>query len=168
MGLTHGVQRLPDGRVRVRLAIRERQLLSSLPDQLRPIVGGDEDPAGVRGRLFPPAYDDTDAEAEYRGLVGDSLVEERLEKLETFARTLASGEERRQRWTLDLSAEDADAWLSALNDARLALAAIVGIEHESDWEHGPDADDPTAVALWYLGWLQEELLAALMSSPTDE
>lgn len=165
--LVHGVQRLPEGGLRARLASRERQLLASLPDQLRPVLTGEEDPAGVRERLFPPAYDDPEEEAEYRELVGDDLLEERLDKLDAFARTLDAGEEGDDVWTLDLSEEDAEAWLSALNDARLALASIVGIQHESDWEAGPDPEDSTAVALWYLGWLQEELLSALRSSPED-
>lgn len=167
MSLVHGVQRLPEGGLRVQLASRERQLLASLPEQLRPILTGDDDPAGVRDRLFPHAYDDAEQEAEYRELVGDTLLEERLDKLDAFAGTLDAGEEHDETWTLDLSDEDAEAWLSALNDARLALASVVGIEHESDWQAGPDPDNPTAVALWYLGWLQEELLSALRTSPED-
>lgn len=167
MSLVHGVQRLPDGGLRIQLASRERQLLASLPDQLRPILTGQEDPAQVRARLFPPAYEDPEQEEEYRELVGDTLLEERLQKLDVFAGTLDAGEEHDENWTLDLSEEDAEAWLSALNDARLALASIVGIQHESDWEVGPDPEDSTAVALWYLGWLQEELLSALRSSPED-
>lgn len=167
MSLVHGVQRLPGGGLRIQLASRERELLASLPDQLRPILTGEEDPGQIRARLFPRAYDDPEQEAEYRELVGDTLLEERLEKLDAFSGALDAGEEHDESWTLDLSEEDGEAWLSALNDARLALASIVGIQHESDWEAGPDPEDSTAVALWYLGWLQEELLAALRSSPED-
>lgn len=164
MGLVHGVARLPGGGVRVRLTPRERSLLQSLPAQLRPLLTGDAGGGAVRGRLFPPAYGDAEQESEYRDLVGESLVEERLERLEAFAATLDGGQGGRLAWTVELSADQAHAWLSALNDARLTLGVLLGITDESQWERGPDEDNPSAVALYYLGWLQEQLLGALMHS----
>lgn len=161
MSLIHGIVRLPGGGVRVRLTPRERDLLASLPEQLRPVLAGEAPPA-VRARLFPPAYTEPDEEADYRDLVGEALVEERLERLEAFAATLTATEPGRLSWTVELSGEQAHAWLSALNDARLTLGVLLGITDESQWEDGVDADDPSAAALYYLGWLQEQLLAALM------
>lgn len=163
MALGHGVTRLPDGGVRVRLTPRERALLQSLPAQLRPMLSGETDPAGVRERLFPRAYDDAEHDEEYRDLVADSLVEERLERLEAFARTLDGGHGGRLTWTVELSADDAHAWLSALNDARLTLGVLLGITEESQWEQSLEEDNPSSVALYYLGWLQEQLVAALMT-----
>lgn len=164
MSVVHGVSRLPGGGVRVRLTSRERALLQSLPEQLRPLLSGEGGAPEVRGRLFPPAYHDEEQESEYRDLIGDSLVEERIERLEAFARTLDGGHSGRLSWSAELSADEAHAWLSALNDARLTLGVLLGITDESQWEDGVDRDDPSAVALFYLGWLQEQLLAALMSS----
>jgi hypothetical protein len=159
-----GVRRLPDGGVRVRIDVREHEVLRSLPDQLRSVLRGDTDFAVLRDRLFPRAYDDPEHEREYRELVGDSLAEQRLEALEAFARTLEEGHARRLIWTVDLSAQDADAWLSVVNDLRLTLGTLVGITKEADWEAGPDPDDPPSMLLWYLGWLEEELVTALMGS----
>lgn len=165
MALLAGIRRLTDGGVRVRLSSRERELLRSLPEQLRPLLAGDQDlmteTGRVQDRLFPPAYEDPLDEMEYRELVGTQPGEERLASLEDFARTLEGGTTRRASWVTDLTAEEADAWLSALNDARLTLAMIVGVTEERHWGTGPDRSDPTSVALFYLGWLQEELLDAL-------
>jgi uncharacterized protein DUF2017 len=173
MALLGPIRRLPGGGVRVRLTVRERDLLASLPAQLRPLLAGDHDldtPAGpVRRRLFPAAYDDPLDELEYQELVSVQLSSDRLAAVEDFARTLEGGSVRRSWWSRELDAEQAAAWLSALNDARLTLAMVVGVTHEDDWQRGPDRSDPTSVALYYLGWLQDQLLGALMRSlPDDE
>lgn len=159
--LGHGIRRRAGGGVRVRLAPRERAALRALPDQLRPVLRGDDAPERVVERLFPTAYDDPEAEREYRELVGDSLADERLAAVEAFERTLAAGDEGRLGWTVDLDPDEAAAWLSAINDTRLVLGAVLGIETEREWGEGPDPDEPASVLLYYLGWLQEELLAAL-------
>jgi hypothetical protein len=164
--LDHGVRRLPGGGVRVKLGNRERDLLRSVPDQLRPVLTGEVE-TDARKRLFPRAYHDDEADEEYRDLVGESLVAERVERLEAFARTLDEGHEGRLWWSVELSADDAHAWLSALNDARLTLGVLLGITDESQWEQGVDQSNPSAVALAYLGWLQEELLRALMETLPD-
>lgn len=151
----------------MRLTTRERDLLRALPDQLRPILTGEERAEQVRQRLFPPAYDDPVDELEYREMVGPGLVAGRVEALDVFARTLDTGEARLQTWTVELSAEQAAAWLSAVNDARLALGSLLGITSEQQWERGPDRSQPSSVALWYLGWLEEELVTALMGDLPD-
>ena len=165
MALPGGVRRLPGGVFRVRLSTRERDLLAALPAQLRPLLSGASDlatPTGrVTDRLFPSAYDDPLDELEYRDLVGTQIGEDRLAAVEDFARTLEGGTTRRSTWTAELTGEQAEAWLSALNDARLTFATVLGVTDESAWEHGPDRRNPTSVALHYLGWLQEELLGAL-------
>ncbi|TDV52230.1 DUF2017 domain-containing protein [Actinophytocola oryzae] len=61
-----------------------------------------------------------------------------------------------------LSAEQADAWLSALNDVRLALGTTLGVTEEMPDEL-PD-DDPRAPHLGvyhWLTWMQESLVSAL-------
>lgn len=157
-----GVTRRPDGGAVVRLSPGEHRLLSSLPDQLRPIVAGEQDIAGAHDRLYPPGYADAALDAEYRDLVGEALVVERLERLEAFAATLQAGRRRGLWWTIELDAEQIEGWVSAVNDARLVLGCFIGIADESQWERGPDTGDVNSVALYYLGWLQEELIEALM------
>lgn len=166
-----GIRRLPAGGYRVRLGTRERDLLRSLPGQLRPLLSGESDldtaSGWVRERLFPAAYDDPVDELEYRELVGTDPSQDRLAAVEDFARTLDGGTVRRGSWSADLTPEQADAWLSAINDARLTLAMVVGITDESRWTAAAARSDPTTVALAWLGWLQEDLLHALMTTLDD-
>lgn len=172
MALTHGIRRLPGGGIRVRLSGRERDLLRSLPDQLRPLLAGERDVVTDAGRLsdrlYPSAYDDPLDELEYRELIGTSVSSERLAAVEAFARTLDGGTARRLTWSTHLDADEAHAWLSALNDARLTLAMVVGVTDESVWDRGPSTGDDRSLALYYLGWLQEQLLAALSGTLQDD
>ena len=171
MGRLHGARRLPGGGVRIRLSTGERDALASLPPQLLPLLAGEEDfvtPAGhVQDRLFPPAYDDALAEMEYRELTGSSLSDDRVAAVETFAKTLEAGSTTAVGWAIDLSPDEAHAWLSAANDARLVLGMVCRVTDEAVWESGPDPDDPASVMLFYLGWLQEELLEVLMYALED-
>lgn len=128
-------------------------------------AGGPLDP--VLERLFPRAYlepEDLDRDAEYQRLVRDDLLEAKLANLDVVTKTLDRGTVSLRRWTVDLSEEEAGAWLGALNDLRLALGVRLGITE--DFEGDVDPSDPQAPALHvlsYLGWLEENLLEALTS-----
>lgn len=159
-----GIVATAGGGVRVRLSQRERELLQSLPEQLRPLLTGDHAAPAVAARLYPPGYDDAKLEEEYRSLIGDDLVTQRLAAMDAFAQTLDGGATTRGRWSVELDAETADAWLSAINDARLIFGELLGITSETDWESGPSDDNPASVVMYYLGWLQEELVTALMGA----
>jgi hypothetical protein len=166
LGRLHGVRGLPDGGMRIRLSPRERDALRSLPRQILPVLTGEHElgapGTSLRSRLFPSAYaDDPLAEIEYQELVGNQVEDLRASALRTFARTLERGVTRRLLWTIDLNREEAAAWLSAVNDARLTLAMIAGITSEEQWEDGPDPHDSTSIMLYYLGWLEEQLVAAM-------
>lgn len=163
MAWSRGVHRIDDG-VEVIIGADERDALRSVPPRLRAIVeSSDPTPTAeqVRERLFPRAYEDAEADAEFRSIAEPDLVQGRLDALDTFLRTLDEGTDRGRRWQVRLTGEEAEAWLSVVNDARLVLAGTVGITDESDWDRGPDHDDPASVMLFYLGWLEEELVTAL-------
>ncbi|MGH3761821.1 DUF2017 domain-containing protein [Actinophytocola sp.] len=69
--------------------------------------------------------------------------------------------------TVKLSLEQADAWLSAVNDVRLALGTTLNVSEEMPDEL-PD-DDPRSPHLGvyqWLTWMQEHLVLAL--SPDDD
>ena len=153
------IEATEDGGIFIELPREERELLRSLPDQLRPVVTGEAEVPGARSRLFPQPYGDDQLDAEYVEMTGASLEEEHVAALDAFAESLDGGELRRRSWRAVLDEDAALAWLSATNDARLVLASAVGIRHESDWEVAPS--DPATAALHYLGWVQEALLAAL-------
>ena len=105
-------------------------------------------------RLFPPAYDDEADETEYRRLMGDELLGGRRRALQLLEET--ADHDR-------LSAEEAQAWLTALNDLRLVLGTRLDVREET-LLHGLDPSDPRApdLALYaYLSWLQEGFVEAM-------
>jgi Domain of unknown function (DUF2017) len=146
------VHRIRGGRFRLRLTDEEREVLRALPGQLREILHTD-DPS-LR-RLHPPAYqDDPERDAEYRRLVRDDLLRQRLQSLEMMEATIDAG-------TLD--EEQMTAWLGAINDVRLVLGTRLDVTEEM-YEEGIPPEDPRAAtfALYqYLGWLEEQVVAAL-------
>ena len=147
------IERNPGGGVRLRLPREERALLRALPAQLRSLLDeAPEDPS--LERLFPPAYDDAESESEYRALMGDELLEGRRRALRVVEETL--DEDR-------LTAEQAQAWLTALNDLRLVLGTRLDVRDDT-LLGGLSPRDPRAPELAvyaYLSWLQEQLVEAL-------
>jgi hypothetical protein len=155
-------RRISDDRVQMRLPHAEKALLASVIPQLRTVVEGDVDVEHLRARLFPPAYDDPEPEREFRQLVGDDLVNERLAAVDTTLATLEAGQNKARQWVVDLDYDQVQCWLSVLHDLRLVLAQIVGITTEADWDRKVDGSEPTDLVLWHVGALQEELLGVLM------
>ena len=157
-------KRVGNDRVRVRLGHDEVAVLRGLPDQLRTVLGAGEDEP-VNRRLFPPAYldvADIEQDTEYHRLMHDDLVKEKLANLDLVTDTLARGSSSVRRWTVELTDEEATAWLGVLNDLRLALG--VRLDITEDYDGDVDPSDPNAPAfrlLSYLGWLEEQLLGAL-------
>ena len=119
-----------------------------LAAELRSQLEGEPGDPSLR-RLFPPAYENEQDERAYRELAGGELLDGRRQALELFAAT--AHEDR-------LSANEADAWLRALNDLRLVLGTRL------DVQEGTLLDNPQTPELavyGYLSWLQEQLVAAL-------
>jgi len=84
--LRRSVKRVRSGRYQLRLSAEERDILRTLPDQLKALVEAD-DPS-IR-RLFPPAYlEDPDAEAEYRRLMREDLIERHHAALDIMTATI--------------------------------------------------------------------------------
>jgi Domain of unknown function (DUF2017) len=157
-------KRVGKDRYRVRLSPEEVQVLRGLPDQLRSVLE-DTEPDPVADRLFPPAYrdpEDAERQAEYRRLMQEELIAEKVANLDLVVGTLERGVQRQRRWTVELTEEEALAWLGVLNDLRLALGVRLDITEDFDGVVLPG--DPDAAAkhlLSYLGWLEEHLVAAL-------
>jgi Domain of unknown function (DUF2017) len=147
------IERTADGDYVLRLPDGERALLRGLPGELESVLeAAPEDP--VLRRLFPRAYENDEEEAAYRELMGDELLEGRRRALQVLAETAEA--ER-------LTGEQAQAWLTALNDLRLVLGTRLDVSDETLLEGLAD-DDPRApeLALYaYLSWLQEQLVEAL-------
>jgi Domain of unknown function (DUF2017) len=141
------------GSVRLRLPREEQALLLSLAAELRSGLESAPDDPSLR-RLFPSAYGDEQDEQAYRELMGGTLLDGRREALNVLTETVGSDL---------LSAAEADSWLRALNDLRLALGTRLDVQEDSLPE-GLDPSDPASSGLAvyaYLSWLQEQLVEAL-------
>ena len=141
------------GEVALRLPPEEQTLLLGLANELRSGLETSRDDPSLR-RLFPPAYDDEQDERDYRELAAESLLDGRRRSLDVLVETIGRDQ---------LSATEADAWLRALNDLRLALGTRLDVQEDSLVD-GLDPDNPAASGLAvyaYLSWLQEQLVEAL-------
>ncbi len=146
------IERDRKGGYRLRLPTEERELLRSLPAQLREVLETD-DPS-LR-RLFPPAYaDDPEAEDEFRRLMRDELLEGKLAALRIVEETAGANH---------LTGEQLEGWLGALESLRLYLGTQLDVTEETyDLVLHPDDPSAPALALYgYLSWLQEQAVAAL-------
>ena len=146
------IERSPAGGVRLRFHEGEVLLLRELLAELEALLEDPDDPA-LR-RLFPEAHDDPESEEQYRSLVRDQLVTGREKAVAVVRDTL-------EKDTLD--ADEADAWLRALNDLRLVLGTRLDVTEDLDYEDF-DLNEPRGrdLAVYgYLTWLQEQLVEAL-------
>jgi hypothetical protein len=153
------VRRRRDGRYRIDLDAWERDLLRTLPGQLRELLATD-DPA--LERLFPPAYlgDDEENEErneEYRRLMRGDLLARKQSALDVVEATIDATE---------LDEEQLVAWMGAINDVRLVLGTRLDVSEDMG-EDPFDDDDPRAPAYGlyvYLAHLQEWIVRALSSA----
>ena len=140
-----------------------------IPGAAEPGTEGGAKAAGdpVLERLFPQAYldaEDVERDEEFHRLMRNDLLNEKLANLDVVTETLKRGTMILRRWSVDISEDEAGAWLGALNDLRLALGVRLGITEDFDGDIDPS--DPRAPALHilsYLGWLEENLVEALSS-----
>lgn len=147
------VDRARDGSFKLRLDREERDLLRTLPVQLRGLLEDTPDDPSLR-RLFPPASDDEEIETEYRRFMSDDLRDRRLAAAAVMEATVDA--ER-------LSEDEAGAWLATLNDLRLVLGTRLDVTEDLDPSTiGPDDERAPGLALYgYLSWLVEQLVEAL-------
>jgi hypothetical protein len=145
------IERARDGSYRLRLSTPERELLAALPAELELLL--ESPPSADLRRLFPPAYDDAEAQDEYARLVGGELLDGRRRALATIRETA-----RRDR----LTAAEAESWLLGLNALRLVLGTRLDVSE--DEPPSVDPSDPRAhesAVYLYLSFLQEQLVEAM-------
>ncbi|HEX8630054.1 MAG TPA: DUF2017 domain-containing protein [Catenuloplanes sp.] len=126
-----------------------------------------EDP--VVGRLFPDTYPGRPEDsAEFRLYTEGDLKTAKIDQAGAILAVLPAdggGEVR-------LDVEGAEAWLRAINDARLAMGVRLEIKDGTDLSEELDdaiLHDPTSTRVFqlsvyaYLGYLQESLLNAMLN-----
>ena len=125
-------------------------------------VSAPDDPA--LQRLLPDAYaEDAAAAGEFRRLMDGDLRRLKVEALDAMRGSVVPAPEEGAR--LQLSDEQAETWLQAINDIRLVLGVRLDVTEDMTemYERLP-ADDPRASLLAvydWLGWLQESLVKAV-------
>jgi hypothetical protein len=137
------------------LGAAERALLGRMVPFLDDVDPEDAADAGARRLRYRAHPDDEEADRNFRELVGDDLEGARTADRRRFLASLERGA---------LDGEDADAWLRVLGEARLVLAARLGIEDEEGWETRRDGG-PEMALLALLGLLQEDLVRILLDAP---
>lgn len=139
-------------RLEVGLAPTEVEVLRAVPVLLEGGLGDAGDPAWARLRYIAHPHD-SEAEERFESLTAGMLDEARAADR---ARLVATLGER------SLSMGDAEAWARVIGEARLALAARLGID-ESGWNPEPVGEEPVEMSvLRLLGFLQESLVLELM------
>jgi len=182
MTSTEGFKRHGDHSYVAQFADSEKEALLNLCEQIIELLAertdhGNDDPLAamvgitshdsppeddVLHRLLPNAYADSVDSSEFRRYTESTLRAKKQAHAIVMRIHLKSSEDG----IVDLDHDNANAWLGAINDIRLALGVRLKVESNSH-EHleilAPD--DPLrgvyAVYTW-LGWLQESLLAALI------
>jgi hypothetical protein len=115
----------------------------------------------VLARLLPDGYrDDPEAAGEFRRYTEVSLRDGKVAAARTVLGTLPVRGGR-----VRLSQPDAESWLRALNDVRLALGVRLGVTDDfEEVGNGINPADPRAAYVWvyhWLAYLQESLVEAL-------
>lgn len=113
----------------------------------------------VLARLFPSAYTgDDEASGEFRRYTEATLRDGKRADAATLLETAEPGK-------LELSQEQAQAWLRALNDVRLALGVRLEVTEEIHEEIAAMSEDdpryPAYVTYDWLTYLQDTLVRAL-------
>jgi hypothetical protein len=150
------------------LEAQEAAVLRGLVGEVRQMLAGrgDDNPAdelavltGIRtgpstrpddrvlARLLPDfTTEDTDLAAGLRSLHEPALIEAKDAAATALLETLPESGGR-----VELTVEQADAWLAALNDVRLALGTALDVSEDLPEELPPD--DPRAAHLGVYQWL---------------
>jgi len=139
------------GGIGVLLAPGEREVLRAVPILLRSVQVDEGAPAWSRLRAVGH-LDDPGAAAEFRELTAGMLDDARAADLERLEETLEDDL---------LDPADAECWMRAIGEARLAVAARLGIEEDGWEEQAGDGELVEATVLRVLGYLQDALVAAL-------
>ena len=165
----HGFIRTATGRIVLRVDELERGLLSSLftqiIDLLDPVPADQLDPlaqmVGIAesaqrpddaalARLLPDAYPDDDAASvDFRRYTERDLRDGKVARARIALDMLAATGPK-----ITLTEDQAEAWMLAINDVRLALGTRLGIEEENHEALVRRAEtDPSASAIHVYDWL---------------
>jgi hypothetical protein len=116
----------------------------------------------VEARFFPDPASDQELIEDWKSFVQPELLEFFQSARETVKADLRGASENDGVFSMSIPKTHGDAWLSALNQARLAMTEEFGFdEKDMAAEVAPTPEDPRAMALFqvgFYGFLQECLV----------
>lgn len=154
------VEREESGNILIRMPVPALEFLHRLPARLRAILEEPDFRDSAVRRLFPIAYKDPQQESEYRKLLGDDLLQRKLEAIDVFESTLKRSRVDRREATIAIAARDFPSCLGVVNDMRLVLGVELDIRDET-WGREIDPGDPRGeklLLLHFLSFFEEALL----------
>ncbi len=143
-----------NGQIKIDIDKNFRDSLRPLLDELRGLLVTGEHPA-LR-RLFPTAYPQhQELEENYRELVHDTLLAQRLDAIEAMEKTLDA---------TALTDEELSSWMHSVNAVRLVLGTILDVS-ETDALPEPNDPDGQQHVLYYVpGYLLEQIVDGLFDT----
>ena len=150
-------------------------LLLELPEVLAPEFQDDE---AVKERLYPEPSGDEEQKKEWIKFVYPELFALIVDARTVVTRDLGGlvpceEEELFGAWEMNIPKKHVNAWISALNAARLSIGAKHGVEEEDMADDEPVEDDAwtekrvAVTKIHLLGWLQQMILED-RNPPQDE
>jgi hypothetical protein len=155
------------GDVVVALDEEEANLMRGLLTEMKELLTHEHEVQDdVVDRLFPAAYAEPEDAENFRALVGDDLSKGKQQAILSVLSVL--GDEGPVDTRVPRS--EIDAWLTALNDVRLALGTRFAVtEEKMSAELEPSDPESSGIAiLHWLGWMQEMLIRAISSNQDDD
>ena len=138
-------------RIGVLMTPGEREVLRAVPILLRSVEQDEGAPAWSRLRAVGH-LEDPGAAAEFVELTSGMLETAKAADLDRLDETLEDDL---------LDPADAECWMRAIGEARLAVAARLGIEDDGWEESGGDGELAETTVLRVLGYLQDALVTTL-------
>ena len=124
--------------------------LEHMCDELEALLSTD---SPLLARLFPPPYgDDTERNEGYAALATPELIEHRMEAISTLRSTLRSSR---------VTEEELLVWMRTLNDMRLVLGTLLGVEDDFFDPEVPEDLQQSFAVYEFIGALIEAVVAAL-------
>ncbi|WP_022903412.1 DUF2017 family protein [Curtobacterium sp. B8] len=149
--------RRADG-VHLGMSAGEREVLTSLTEQLQQVLAGDLSANPVATRMFPDAYPDDDAaSAEFRRWTQSDLLTQKTSNAAVVHEWLTGVRDG------GFSPEDEQAWLRCLTDLRLTIAERLGITDAASEEASYRAEAGVGLRDVYdwVGYVQEHLVGTI-------
>ncbi|HYI46485.1 MAG TPA: DUF2017 family protein [Actinomycetota bacterium] len=149
-----------EGHIGARFEPEEVRVLTGLVHEMAGVLETTHDaPDPITERLFPAAYDDPEDQRAYEELIGDQLKQQKLAALARVRASLPNTDAA----DVILDEDATEAWLTVLNDIRLAIGTRLDVTEEvMQRELDPDhPDGPALAVLHWLGWVQESFLKEL-------